>query len=268
MTRKRSAISDHRSAITLASSRSSSRAFTLVELVVVIGIIVVLAAIVLGVAGALGRKSDADRTRNVLKLLDMALGEWENAADRQMSWGFDGEPLNMKYELHSRSAVAGVGTAEMATSDLLSKLRNATGSKDIMAKIDPKLLIRREDPPPARTLIRDPWDKEIIIVHPGRLPNPLINSDPVAPDPLRIDLDGTIRTGTTGNANIDPAASEIRFGECVNRRICFVSAGPDGDFGDLHLDIAQGSLTPQQQKEVDLAADNIYSYPLLQERAP
>lgn len=281
MMKKRSAISDQQSApasrriVPATSSRLAAshptRAFTLIELVVVIGIIVALAAIILGVAGALSRKSEADQTRNVLNLMDLAMGEWETSSDRKLSWGMDGIPTpNMKYEIQSGyTSPPPEGVAGAQISDCLMKLRSSTGSKEILARINDKLLVRT-NPPNSRILIRDLWDKEIVMVHPGRLPNPLIATDPI-PDPSnpinvdKIDKDGTIRT-TDALANINRDGSEVRFGICVNRRICFVSGGPDGELGDLHLDVAAGSLTPAQLKDIALAADNIYSYALSQER--
>ncbi len=238
------------------------KGFTLIEMVVVIGIIVALAAIILGVARSVSEKSEVDQTQNVLKLLDLAMGEWETASDRKLSWGYDGTPPGMKYEIQSGySSSPPEGVAERQTSDCIAKLRSSTGSKEILAKINDKLLVRTELPTP-RVFIRDMWDKEIVMVHPGRLYDPV--NDP--PSVIK-DLDGTIRT-TDAIPNVHHDGCEMRFGACINRRVCFVSAGPNGRFGDLHLDVAASSLTQAQQADIALAADNIYSYTLSQERAP
>lgn len=241
---------------TRAPSHRSPRGFTLIEMVVVIGIIVALAAIILGVAGALSRKSDADQTRNILKLMDLAMGEWETASDRKLSWGKNGMPTaNMSYEIQSDAS------AEDQTSAAIAKMRASTGSKEILARVNDKFLVRTELPTP-RVLIRDPWDKEIVIIHPGRLYDPV--NDPAG---VIKDLDGTIRT-TDAIPNVNHDGCEMRFGACINRRVCFVSAGPDGRFGDLHLDKSAGTLSQADLADIALAADNIYSYALNQERAP
>ena len=123
------------------------------------------------------------------------------------------------------------------------------------------MLVREETPTP-RVYFRDPWDNEIVMVHPGRLHDPV--NDP--PSIIR-DVDGTIRT-TYAMSNGTFDACEFRHGACINRRVCFVSAGPDGEFGDLHLDVAASGLNAAQQVDIERASDNIYSYALNQERAP
>jgi prepilin-type N-terminal cleavage/methylation domain-containing protein len=62
------------------------RAFTLIEMVVVIGIIVLLAALTVAVSSTLTRKAEERQAEDTLRLLDMALQEWETAADRQISY--------------------------------------------------------------------------------------------------------------------------------------------------------------------------------------
>ena len=58
----------------LASGRSG---FTLIEMMIVIGIIALLAALTLGISNSVLRNSEISRTRDVLTLFDMALQEWE-----------------------------------------------------------------------------------------------------------------------------------------------------------------------------------------------
>ena len=53
------------------------RGFTLVEMVVTIGIIVVLAALTLTGIAVMSEQSEVKTTRNTMKLLDIALQEWE-----------------------------------------------------------------------------------------------------------------------------------------------------------------------------------------------
>jgi hypothetical protein len=60
-----------------------------------------------------------------------------------------------------------------------------------------------------------------------------------------VDDDGTLRT-----------EFENRYGICLNRKIVFVSAGPDGDFGDLQLN--NSPSTPVNSA----ADDNMYSAPV------
>ncbi|MCZ6850871.1 MAG: hypothetical protein O7F17_04445, partial [Planctomycetota bacterium] len=85
--------------------------------------------------------------------------------------------------------------------------------------------------------ILDAWGTPIYATHPGRPFN--AGSDPGDPEP-----DGTIRT-----------YNEDKYGGARNRQICFVSAGPDGNFGNLDPSIPL-------YHDPEGAKDNIYSYPI------
>jgi hypothetical protein len=86
----------------------------------------------------------------------------------------------------------------------------------------------------------DTWGNRIVWVFPGR---PFrFGVDTGLPDP-----DGTVRTTV-----------ENLFGVCTNRRICLVSAGPDGLFGfDLEVN---PNLTVVQRTAAQ--TDNVFSYQL------
>ena len=80
--------------------------------------------------------------------------------------------------------------------------------------------------------ILDAWGMPIYGLHPGGRPGP---------NALVIDPDGTEQT-----------INEMYFGVARNRRVCFISAGPDQDFGDLSL--------PPGTPRFEATRDNIYSY--------
>ena len=88
----------------------------------------------------------------------------------------------------------------------------------------------------------DAWGNRVAFVFPGRAYR--YGVDTGIPDP-----DGTVRTPLE---NLAPG-----FGVCTNRRICLVSAGPDGLFG------VAGESTPDTAvARATAAADNIYLYEL------
>jgi hypothetical protein len=93
----------------------------------------------------------------------------------------------------------------------------------------------------------DPWGNRIAFVFPGRAYR--FGVDTGIPDP-----DGTVRTPLE---NLAPG-----FGVCTNRRICLVSAGPDGLFGVVGD--APGTLSAAQAAAFlqTAAADNVYLYEL------
>jgi len=68
------------------------RGFTLVEMTIVIGIIILLAGLTLAVSVSVVQGSEIRQTELTVRLLDAAIQEWQVLADRQISYGIDGEP--------------------------------------------------------------------------------------------------------------------------------------------------------------------------------
>ncbi len=264
------------------------RGFTLVELLVVIGIIMLLAALVLTVGTGLLRQSDVRATQNTMRLLDIAVQEWETTSDRQIQYGLNGQPCDVdeRYELQQvRESGAALGvndpwgegsTGESAayedaiytTDRMWAVYQRTTNVRDIIARVSPDFVLQADvqmhandslSDSEAQTTFRflDGWDREIIAVLPGRPHNARCagSSDGGTNGFIR-DADGTIRT-----------PFENRFGAASDRRVFFVSAGPSGVFGNLHLDTASNALSETQREEIRDAEDNIYSFPIQIEQA-
>lgn len=66
--------------------RARAAGFSLIELLVVIGIIVLLASLVLAVSGSVIRANEERATRNTLTVLDTATEEYERTLDRRISY--------------------------------------------------------------------------------------------------------------------------------------------------------------------------------------
>ncbi len=91
---------------------SSRSGFTLIEMMIVIGIIALLAALTLGISNSVLRNSEISRTKDALKLLDMALQEWELEMGRAVTFrdfsspegtggGFgQGQPVPYRYDVN------------------------------------------------------------------------------------------------------------------------------------------------------------------------
>jgi prepilin-type N-terminal cleavage/methylation domain-containing protein len=258
MRRRQSAISDqpsadHRAAgsaqPTLAPSHPQhARGFSLVEMIVVIAIVLLLFALTIGVVTSLSRSAETRTTQDALSILDQAYEEWKRNAERDVTYGIDGEPPQptgeVVYEIQQDILPFSPDDNDHeATDELIEIIHRNSQSRDILAKISPDLLLPPTPEHDDITMV-DAWDGEILTVHagrqfvrPGQVPG--YPGDPGDPD-----KDGTIRT-----------EFENAFGVCTNRRLRFVSAGPDGKFGDLQLNLATPPLSPEAQ-------DNIYSYPL------
>jgi prepilin-type N-terminal cleavage/methylation domain-containing protein len=232
---------------------SRNRGFTLVELLVVLGIILILVTLVVSVSSALVRRAERGQTEAALTILDNAVAEWEAQFGRQISFGTMGSPAGSVYDLMELPPSNGRYLNVFLTT-LLSQNERC---RAILATIPSDLLREDKTNSPAvniaipgmaapdnvykpsvkpRSELVDTWGNRIAIVCPGRKWRV---GDAGLPD-----RDGTIRT-----------ADENALGVCDNRRMCFISSGPDGLLG------TETGLSAQQRAEA--LADNIYSYELL-----
>jgi hypothetical protein len=224
-------------------------------MVVVTGLIVLLAGLTLSVGVAVANQSEARQTRAVLLLLDAAVGEWELQADRKLSWWEPGDAIA------SQAAADVHGNTErvLIITEVLKVIMKSPAVREIIARIDPSLIYTYKTgvyPPwivsdnarqqldadfDGAITVLDAWGLPIYATHPGRAWDAV--SDSPANYPTAPDADGTIRT-----------YNEEIYGVAAGRRMCFVSAGPDGSFGDLH------PYAPPQEHQH--AEDNLYSYPV------
>jgi type II secretory pathway pseudopilin PulG len=225
--------------------------FTLIELMVVIGIIIVLVGLTVTVAVGLTASSDKRNTELVLSQMGRALDEWESATQRQLTYGkviapdphglgaqsfdFDEnfEAWNKPQGLQLLGKFLGIILRNPQAAQQLSYIPNDKFSKDNNGV----------------ATVLDSWDTKIQVVFPGRK---WVAGDPMLPDgtPDR-DLDGTVHT-----------PEELKFGVCANGKIAFVSYGPDQKAGDLQLQVDPSARDPRMAA---LAKDNLSSYPLLAE---
>ena len=80
------------------------RGFTMIELLIVIGLIALLVGLTATVGLGLMAKSQVNETENVLRLLDLAVSEWESLSDRKLSWGQPNVPPNAAYDMLNTTA--------------------------------------------------------------------------------------------------------------------------------------------------------------------
>ncbi len=214
-------------------------AFTLVELLIVIGLILLLAGITLRVGSAMWQQSEIRRTQAAMDLLETALLEWEVESGRSLTWqSSDYGQLGSRddFDMHDPWIDSNCedSTDVYLISELLEVLNRNPKSRAILAKIDSDLLYRYPEsgqPRPSwitpnsaaaaelsnyggRLVLLDAWEMPIYATHPGVVVPPSV--DPVG----KIDSDGTELTHL-----------ELKYGAAPNRRMRFVSAGPDGQFG-------------------------------------
>ncbi|MEE8156127.1 MAG: prepilin-type N-terminal cleavage/methylation domain-containing protein [Phycisphaerales bacterium] len=244
-----------------ASRRRSSRSgFTLIELVVVIGIMLLLLGLTLSVGVAVRTRSETRETENTLRLLDAATQEWERSSDRQLSWGEDDTPGGSVYDVQGRRIGALLTPEILVITEVLQTVTRPRHVKEIIAQVDADFIYTYRSgefpswiqPGEEQDVIDrfiggiavlDAWGHPIYATHPGRVSDPGVFTEDGNPIYGVPDADGTIRTYNEGF-----------YGVAKNRQVCFISAGPDGEFG--MLDASEGSTDFEQTK------DNLYSYPV------
>ncbi|MCH8164476.1 MAG: hypothetical protein IH889_02600 [Planctomycetes bacterium] len=230
-------------------------------MVVVIGIIIVLAALTISVGVVVVEGSEVRQTETVLRQLDTALQEWQTHADRRVTWGENDTPQDAVYDMQIET---GTESPVFLVTELLNTIARSSNIQNIVAGIDPDFVhtYRREKYPewiapgdeadmddtwavnntgPTSSLglaILDAWGQPFRIAHPGCVDGSV---GCVTITTGAVDADGTVRTGI-----------ETAYGIAKNRQILFVSAGPDGEFGKLG-----GLSTPSDLAQTK---DNIYSY--------
>lgn len=257
------------------TSRHIRSAFTLIELVVVVGIIILLAALTLTVSSSLSLRSEIQSTESTLKLLDAALEDWRVTMDRPLSWGTNNVPAGAVYDMQ-------IGTQHvLMVTEMLRTVGRTPSAKTIIAQIPDKQVLRfdaanppatpawispgdPDDPDPnlpaamsyfvtGDLVVLDAWGTPIRMIHPGRLLGATGAADPLpASWPAWVtEQDGTVFVEDGSGFN----GLEEFYGVCRNRKVCFLSAGPDGKFGNVNA--AVGS------RLFDQTLDNIYSYEVI-----
>ena len=242
----------------------SPSGFTLIEMMIVIGIIALLAALTLGISNIVLQNSEISRTKDTLRLLDMALQEWELEMGRSITYKGAGIPIGTIYDIDAEyppppftqyaelpdpdfsSVNAGdipFETMENRIEHLFLVLVQSEAATEILSKILPSNF--DED---NKNLVVDSWGNAIGIVFPGR---PLAGSDLIYQWAEDESGDLTIRE-----------IAEDGLGSCINLRPYFVSAGPDGMWGYRYQAVM---LQPKTDDIPDLdiwelSHDNVYSY--------
>ena len=238
--------------------------FTLIEMVVVIGIIALLAALTMGISNSVIRNSQVRQTQDAMKLLALAVDEWELERGRPITFeGF--VPINGgRYDIYTNgegigqpSGSSSVSNDEMQESmearveSLIELLLQSEPATNILSKISSELFVEDIH----GNLVIEPWGNPIGVVYPGRkFADAYPNLDPLGEYPyLDESNDMTVRD-----------EAEDGLGSCVNGRILFVSAGPDLRWGYRY----QGNDGVGNPTLIDSSKDNIYSYdPFIVEEA-
>lgn len=268
-----------------------SRGFTLLEILIVIGVIITLMTLVLGVGSALLRNAEKSQVESSMAIMESALNEYEAQMGRQMTFNgawngggtaqfFPAGASDPVFDIRdpgvppapnngTNSARMWAARARGAGVFAVNLLRQYESIRPILAGMSPSLLRAEPNTPdyPARNIGGTG----------ATLYTPSAKVAAGARDSTRSEFVDTwgnriafVFPGRAFRYGIDTglpdADGSVRtpyenvFGVCTNRRIGLVSSGADGLFG------IAGEITPTSQdtpaaRSVN-AADNISLYPL------
>ncbi len=253
--------------------RNHRRAFTLLELVIVIGIILILMGLALAVTSSVLASNDRRTVENTFKMLDQALDSWQAQMGRELTFGRrvvpggGTPPIVADFTLGASGPTASYDIYEedfpttYAICVMLEKLSASPDAMDVLSRIPGTSL--RTVPVNGVTILGEPvpatWSSTSPQTDPNQMPFPTVANpnalrEIVDPWGRRIGIAFAGRRATKAELSstvsppppVDAEDGSVRtndeqiLGVCRNRRNYFMSAGPDGDFGTT--------------------ADNIYSY--------
>ena len=258
------------------------KGFTLVEMLIVIFIIALLAALTLGISSSVLRNAEKNKTADVLKLMTMSLEEWELEKGRPMS--FDGYiPVTdgiYDIQLGGIDGIVAPTFAEQGVTDsdmmdamrlrmiaIVQVLQQSEAASGVLAKIIPEHFCKTSGIAPNELhtsdlcnvdgehapLVVDAWGTPIGVVFPGR--NYADANQQTQQTQFALDQSGdqTVRD-----------EAEDGLGSCLNERPYFVSAGPDRKWGYRSQsnsgNAGPGSRPAGSDPMWEDCIDNVYSY--------
>ncbi len=245
--------------------RYSLNGFTLIEIMIVIAIIGLLAALTLGISSSVMKNAKIHKTEDALKLLTMALQEWELERGRCVTFEGYIPVTNGRYDIWQAGEyidapsfseqgipdVVMLDAMETRIKSVVALLMQSESSTDILSKITPDLFVLDGQD----KLAVDSWGTPIGVVFPGR------NFYDADQDESQL----VFAQDECGDLTVRDQAEDA-LGSCINERPYFVSAGPDRKWG---YRFQSNSANSEPENELWVAStDNIYSYkPFLVESA-
>lgn len=244
------------------------RAFSLLELVIALGVIITLAALFLGISRAVLQSAERRELDTVFTQLYAALDAWQQANGREMTFQRRVDPISgASVPTLDSAPTPGICFEGMQAADLfeenfngryiivlfMDRLAQVEESRELLSRIRPDYL---------RPVLRNPLNNQPLDALPGNwsgLPN---NANPngmpaatAATSVLKEVVDpwgnrlsvvfpgrplcrGELQQCAQGITTLDCADGSVRtrdeffLGSCRNRRPYFISSGPDGRFGN------------------------------------
>ena len=240
------------------------RGFTLVELLVAIGVIAVLASLVVAVGGGVLSRAERSQVDSMFQAIDQAIVALEETRGQPLVFNRRKSLTDTSQQDNARFSDIDelTSTGAYIMPRLLTLLAGNAGAWSALSSI-PADFLRREEktwPDGVKTTwnLRDPWGEQIVVIPPGRAATrgeikkareelkagkPTSTADPLG---FGIDMaDATVRTADEG---------QYIKAACVGRKWLFISKGPDRNLGQA---FGQGGTNTDGTLSWD---DNVLSY--------
>ena len=244
---------------------TARRAFTLVELLVAIGVIAVLASLVVAVGGGVLARGERTQVESMFQALDQAILAMEETRGQPLVFNRRRDLTDPARQDNAKFSdideLPNAGAYIMPR--LLGLLAGNPAAWSALSSIPPDFL-RREPkdnwPDNVKTTwnLRDPWGEQIAVMPPGR---------PATRGEIKKAREALRTGGTTAGVDplgigIDMADATVRTTDegafmkaaCVGRKWLFISYGPDRKMGQ-----AFGQGTPNQDGTQSWD-DNVLNY--------
>lgn len=216
--------------------RGRERGFTLLELLVVIGIIAILIGIVVAVGASVTSSSKTSLAKDTMRVLDSVLSAYESSTQ-----GIPPPFVNQPGNTNTTQVIVDARTSQNEGVDSLAwflyqcsgqsgadKGISSISSRYIQPGVPGSATALPTSNPPVFNSVIDPWGRAYRYVHPALdgVLNNLATEDLIGPAPTtptsRTYSITTINRVATGTANSDGGTSP-------DSRPYFYSSGPDGD---------------------------------------
>jgi hypothetical protein len=225
---------------------------------VAIGIIALLAAITLNLSNSIMRKAEERQTKDVLRLVKLALVEWEIASDGKLTfedYTYVGNCQDCSFDVWNDGLLASptfglIGVANDIMQEAMKKrikstvevIRQIESSDNILLELTGDNFI--EDGEGTRILV-DSWGTPIGVIFPGRYYADTSEFESAQDE--------------SGDLTIRDQA-EDGLGSCMNKEPIFVSAGPDRTWGYRFQSNGGHDNDALAKVLWEASLDNLYSY--------